>query len=114
MQAAAVSVLLIERLEPQFGRHAEHLALTEADALLRALTRLVGLLPKLRQRVLVRQLCSAAEVCNRAAAEGSRAGSPEPLETREAHGSCRQPLKCRRASAEHLRSARSRCVGGGG
>ena len=82
MQAAAVSVLLIERLEPQFGRHAEHLALTEADALLCTLTRLVGLLPKLRQRVLVRQLCSAAEVCNRATAEGSRAGSPEPLQTR--------------------------------
>jgi hypothetical protein len=54
MQAAAVSVLLIERLEPQLGRHAEHLAFTESDALLRALTRLVGLLPKLRHRVLVR------------------------------------------------------------
>jgi hypothetical protein len=111
MQAAAVSVLLIERLEPQFGRHAEHLALTEADALLRALTRLVGLLPKLHQRVLMRQLCSASEVCNRAAAEGSRAGSPEPLQTREAHGSCRQ-LNCRRASAEQLccqRSAEQLC-----
>ena len=114
MQAAAVSVLLIERLEPQFGRHAEHLALTEADALLCTLTRLVGLLPKLRQRFLVRQLCSAAEVCSRAAAEGSRAGSPEPLQTREAHGSCRQPLKCRRASAEQFALGASRCIGGGG
>tara|TARA_B110001469_G_C9416360_1_gene212667 strand:- start:221 stop:364 length:144 start_codon:yes stop_codon:yes gene_type:complete len=47
-------MLLIERLEPQLGRHAEHLAFTESDALLRALTRLVGLLPKLRHRVLVR------------------------------------------------------------